>query len=374
MKIAIIGGGITGLTTALALQKLGMQSTVYEQSESITQIGAGIWLQPNAVKVLQWLGIKERMVEAGAELLKMEITDAGLKPFKQLKNEVVTDELGNQTIAIHRGHLQKILLEEFLKEGQVEFGKTYINHTVGEEGIQVNFSRGKTSTDLLLGTDGIHSSVRKTLFANTALRHANQICWRGISPCTLPEALLNKGKEAWGGGIRFGFSNISKDEVYWFAVAKNNPGHKNLDQKELQDLFKDFHPLVSELIGKAGYIHTAELSDLKRLDSWSVDQVCLMGDAAHATTPNMGQGACQGIEDAYYLGNLLAQHDDPTQAFNVFEKQRRKKVDYVVNNSWRFGQAAHSRMGKSFLKLILKVTPESVMSSQMNKLFAIDSF
>ena len=109
MKIGIIGGGISGLTTALALHKLGIQSVVYEQANELNEVGAGIWLQPNAIKVLDWLGIKDKIKALGIELNRMEITNTQLVPFKKIKNDIVQDEAGNKTIAIHRARLQKLL-------------------------------------------------------------------------------------------------------------------------------------------------------------------------------------------------------------------------------------------------------------------------
>ena len=109
MKIGIIGGGISGLTTALALHKWGIQSVVYEQANELNEVGAGIWLQPNAIKVLDWLGIKDKIKVQGIELNRMEITNTQLVPFKKIKHEIVQDEAGNKTIAIHRARLQQLL-------------------------------------------------------------------------------------------------------------------------------------------------------------------------------------------------------------------------------------------------------------------------
>lgn len=113
MKIAIIGGGITGLTTGLALHKLGVESTVYERAPKLSEIGAGVWLQPNAIKVYDWLGLKDQILEAGANLTKVEVTYPDLRPIKRMKKGVVEDEHGNQTVAVHRGKLQSILYEWF---------------------------------------------------------------------------------------------------------------------------------------------------------------------------------------------------------------------------------------------------------------------
>jgi len=374
MKIAIIGGGITGLTTALALHKLGIESTVYEQAETLSEIGAGIWLQPNAIKILDWLGIKDKMLEKGVELRRVDIAYPNLKPIKNFKNELLQDQYGNQTIAIHRGRLQQVLFDEFSRYGRIELGKKYTSQSTKNDKIQINFSGQHIEADMVLGTDGIHSQVRQHLFPDSEIRKTNQICWRGISKFRLPESLMYTGRECWGHKRRFGFSNISDDEVYWFAVqTMNNQLYKG-EIRYIKSLFKDFLPVVNEIIEHTGYVHKAQLADLKRLKTWHKGNACLLGDAAHATTPNMGQGACQGIEDAYYISNLLVQNNLSQETFKIFEQKRRTKVDYIVNNSWRFGKAAHNPIAQSMVKLMMKVTPETALTSQMRKLYDIEKF
>ena len=374
MKIAIIGGGITGLTTALALHKLGVKSTVYEQAETLNEIGAGIWLQPNAVKILTWLGIKDKILEKGVELKRVDIANSNLQPLKKIKTELVQDQYDNQIIAIHRGRLQQVLFDEFSRYGQIELGKKYTTQSTENNKIRINFSQQQTEADIILGADGIHSQVRQALFPDSEIRKTNQICWRGISKFKLPESLMYTGRECWGNKRRFGFSNISDDEVYWFAVqTMNNQLYKG-EVRHLKSLFKKFSPVVNEIIEHTGYIHKAQLADLKRLKTWYKSNTCLLGDAAHATTPNMGQGAGQGIEDAYYISNLLVQNNFSQDTFKIFEQKRRAKVDYIVNNSWQFGQAAHSPIAQPMIKLLMKAMPEKLLTTQMNKVFHVEDF
>ncbi|MEQ9299026.1 MAG: FAD-dependent monooxygenase [Cyclobacteriaceae bacterium] len=268
MKIGIIGGGITGLTTALALHKSGIPSVVFEQANDLNAVGAGIWLQPNAIKVLDWLGVKEEIKKQGKELNKLEITDNQLVPFKKIKSKVVQDEAGNRTIAIHRTRLHRILYEEVLKSNEVHLNRRYVNHSSDGDGINLQFENGGEKVDVLLGADGIDSSVRKALFPKSPVRNSGQVCWRGVSKMNLPDALKNLGQEAWGKQIRFGFSPIFDGEVYWFAVA--NAEHlikaDKLDRKEyIAGLFQDFSPVVTKLIAntESTNIHEATLHDFK---------------------------------------------------------------------------------------------------------------
>jgi 2-polyprenyl-6-methoxyphenol hydroxylase-like FAD-dependent oxidoreductase len=379
MKITIIGGGIAGLTTALALNKLGFQFEVYERAKQLNEVGAGIWMQPNAMKVLDWLGLGILVRESGTLLDQVDITNSQLVPFKKTGQQVVQDEKGNKIVAIHRSTLQKILFEALPKD-TVKLGYEFNSLDYSNNQLKISIGDKETVTDLLIGADGINSKVRDSIFSNTSKRFSGQTCWRGISEIGLPKDFQNSGIESWGRKIRFGFSQISENQVYWFAVVKaKQNGTDNIDsiKSELSQLYSSFHPLVLKIIDqtKAEKIIRNDISDLKRLDKWHKDKVVLVGDAAHATTPNMGQGAGQGIEDAYYLANILAGNNQIEQTLDLFESARREKVDYVVNNSWRLGQFAHSDFGQFIMKSIMKLTPEKVMKQQMNKLYSIkDTF
>lgn len=375
MKITIIGGGIAGLTTALALRKLGFEYELFERAKQLNEVGAGIWMQPNALKVLDWLGLGDLVRESGTLLNQVDITNAQLIPFKKTNQEVVQDEKGNKIVAIHRATLQKILFEAIPKEN-INFGYEFKSLEQKEHQVNISFGESAVLSDLVIGADGINSKVRESIFSNTSKRFSGQTCWRGISDIRLPNEFQNTGIESWGKKIRFGFSQVTENQVYWFAVSnasQNGTDNVNTLQTELKNRFSNFNPLVLNIIEntKAEKIIRNDISDLNRLEQWHKDKIVLVGDAAHATTPNMGQGAGQGMEDAYYLANILAKHNQLDQALNLFESNRREKVDYVVNNSWRFGQMAHSGFGQIVMKTIMKLTPDKVMKKQMNKLYSI---
>ncbi len=374
MDIAIIGGGIAGLTTALALNNVGISSTVYERSDQLNEVGAGIWLQPNALKVLNHLGLKEKILENAVQLDRVDITDSQLNSF-QKKNAIVQDDEGNKILSIHRAKLQQLLFEA-LPQNTVKLGYEIKSFTHTHPKIELEFDHTSINADYVLSADGINSKIRKQLFPQSALRHSGQTCWRGIAKIRLPKELSNLGREAWGYNVRFGFSQVSEDSVYWFAVAKAKPFQKDDQSKikgQLSEKFKKFHPIVNQIIDGTDEqkIIRGDLMDLRRLDKWHHQNIALIGDAAHATTPNMGQGAGQGIEDAYVMAKLFSQNQPSERIFENFEKLRREKVDYVVNNSWRFGKMAHSPFGRAILKTVMKITPPSVISNQLEKLYSL---
>jgi 2-polyprenyl-6-methoxyphenol hydroxylase-like FAD-dependent oxidoreductase len=375
MEIAIIGGGIAGLTAALALKKAGIQSTVYEQADQLNEVGAGIWLQPNALKVLNYLGLKEPILQNAIQLDRVDITNHQLKPF-QSGDRVVQDNEGNKIVSIHRAKLQKILVEA-LPDNSLKLGHELKSLTQKTSKVELEFEHTSVSADYVLAADGIHSKIRKQLFPQSALRHSGQTCWRGVAEITLPNQLQKVGREAWGNDVRFGFSQVSNESVYWFAVAKAKPFEEDDDKSSLKDClnkkFKDFHPIVNQIINSTDEqkIIRGDLMDLRRINQWHDHNICLIGDAAHATTPNMGQGAGQGIEDAYVIAKLFSKGGLSEKIFADFERLRREKVDYVVNNSWRFGKLAHSYFGRTIMKTIMKITPESVLNKQLEKLYSL---
>ncbi|SMG45792.1 2-polyprenyl-6-methoxyphenol hydroxylase [Marivirga sericea] len=374
MEIAIIGGGIAGLTAALALRKQGIKSVVYERAMQLNEIGAGIWLQPNALKVLDYLGVKDSILKDAVQLDRVDITNRQLNPF-QSGNGVVQDKKGNKIVSIHRGKLQKILVEA-LPNDALKLGHDLRSFTQSAGKVDLHFESISLKADYVLAADGINSRIRQALFPLSSLRHSGQTCWRGISAIQVPEELRNLGREAWGNKVRFGFSQVSDDLVYWFAVAEANAQvevDRAIVKKELNEKFKNFHPLVQQIISNtdAEKIIGGDILDLGRLDHWHMQNICLLGDAAHATTPNMGQGAGQGIEDAYVIAKLFSKLQPSEKIFEEFETLRRKKVDYVVNNSWRFGKMAHSSVGQFVMKLVMKMTPQFVVNKQLEQLYKL---
>jgi 2-polyprenyl-6-methoxyphenol hydroxylase-like FAD-dependent oxidoreductase len=326
------------------------------------------------LKVLNYLGLKEIVLKNSIELDRVDITDSQLHSFKIGEN-IVQDNEGNKIVSIHRAKLQQILFEA-IPQDSVRLGYDFQFLNKSSNKVEINFDTGKVEANYVLGTDGINSKIRKQLFPQSSLRHSGQTCWRGISNIQLPSELKKLGREAWGNKVRFGFSQISDDAVYWFAVAKAKPFEKDDVSKlknDLNEKFKDFHSVVNQIINhtEAEKIIRGDILDLRRLGKWHDQNVCLLGDAAHATTPNMGQGAGQGIEDAYVLAKLFASDQFIGDKFSKFEDLRRTKVDYVVNNSWRFGKIAHSGFGTVLMKSIMKLTPESVINRQMEKLYSL---
>lgn len=372
MNISIIGAGIGGLTTALALKKNNLPCTLYESAAAIKPVGAGIILANNAMQVYAYLGIDKAIRNAGNRVSKMNITTSRLSSLSEVDLTGYEQKYGQHNVAIHRGALQKILSDSLGME-HVQLGKRLEDVQQKGTGYTMLFDDGQhIDTSYLIGADGIHSKVRTALFGRHELRHSGQVCWRGICRFDLLPQYHHELNEAWGKGKRFGFVRINEQMVYWYALTNV---HMANEQADLTALFTDFHPVVGELINATPKesIFYAELSDLKPISTWSSGNACLIGDAAHATTPNLGQGACQAIEDAYVLGRLTEGKTDLSAAFSEYPVLRLPKAHHIVNTSWKIGKMAQleNTFQIGIRNLFMKMTPSFVMQKQMEKIFSL---
>ena len=377
MTYTIIGAGIGGLTTALAFEKRGVNYQLFEKSPKLSEVGAGIWLAPNALQVLEHLNVLDKVKSEGNSIDRITLGKADLSPLSDNYQAIVKNKFGYSTIAIHRAQLQKILLEKIPQE-KIFLGKGFQSFKKLNTGkIKIIFDdNSEAETDFLIGADGINSKIRNQLFPESSTRYSGQTCWRGIANIKLDKEFEHRGIELWGNQIRFGISKIAKDKVYWFAVVldkQNLKDESRLVQEKLLKMFNDFHPLVKKIIASSSRdkIIRNDINDLKPLESWHKGNICLIGDAGHATTPNMGQGGAQAIEDAYYLSKLI--ENNPNQnVFELFQQKRQKKVNTIVKQSWATGKMAHWRYGTNFRDFLLKNIPKNLLEKKMIDMYQIE--
>ena len=370
MNIAIIGAGIGGLTTALFLEKLGVPVQIFEQSSVIKPIGAGIILAHNAMQVFDELGLKESITNLGNPLTSINITTEKLEIIKKIDTQHFDKKFDANSVAIQRGVLQEFLINK-LQTNCLHLNKKVIDFKMGIKN-EVVFSDGDERTfDIVIAADGIHSIIRNKAFSKSIIRNPNQTCWRGISNTMLPMKFHTELNEMWGEGSRFGFVKISRDEVYWYALHSS---HKRLEKSDLLAHFEDYDPIVSNVISKTELdkMFQSEILDLKPIPSWFKNNVCLLGDAAHATTPNMGQGACQAIEDAHIISHYISKYD-PAIAFSKYESLRKAKADMIVDMSWRLGSISQIQnpFFRAFRNFAIRAIPRKYNIKQSEKIYQL---
>jgi 2-polyprenyl-6-methoxyphenol hydroxylase-like FAD-dependent oxidoreductase len=379
MQCAIIGGGIGGLTAAIALRAKGIDAQVYESAPALREIGAGIWMPANAMQVLHRLGLADEIRQAGVTLPRGEVHDAAAGALQVVEIGRIAERFGFGTVVIHRQRLHRILAAH-LPSGVVHTGRAFTSLSEERDGVRVRFADGgDLVVPIVVGADGLRSSVRDFVTPGARIRYSGQTSYRGVA--RVPgDRIEVTGRETWGAARRFGFSPVSADEVYWFAVldapegGSDEPGTRH---ERLRALFRDFPRPATELIDATddAAILRTDICDLRPIPTWHRGRVVLLGDAAHATTPNLGQGAAQAIEDAYVLaGRLGANPGDPEPAFREYQAIRRPKALRIVNSSWWLGKIAHTAnpAARAVRNTLLRLTPGRVSDRQFESIFRLD--
>ncbi|MBD1207823.1 MAG: FAD-dependent monooxygenase [Ignavibacteria bacterium] len=376
-KAVIIGGGIGGLTTAIALQQRGVDAHVYEAAPEIHAVGAGIWVAPNALTVFQRLGFLDEIISGGFNVTSSCISDTTGRMLQSFSpSEMSTSRL--PLVPIHRAVLQEHLIAQ-LKPNTLHLAKRCTGIEQHENGVTVQFEDGSTAMgDILIGADGIRSVVRTALFGATDYRYSGQTCWRGIVNFRMPEA--SAATEMWSTkpGVRLGYSHVNAEQVYFYATTCAPHGGNDTPgtiRQRLAELYSDFPLYLLEMLAAAdeSKIIRNDIWDFAPISSWHKGRVVLLGDAAHATTPNMGQGGCQAIEDAYALAEALSLETSLGAAFKHYETSRMKKAHFVVNTSYRIGKITNWGGTKAHLRnMAVSLAPKSAAKRQFNYLFNLE--
>ncbi len=379
-KGIIIGAGIGGLTTAIALMQKGIDVTIYEQSREIHEVGAGIWIAPNGMKVFNALGFSQDILNAGKILEKIILADSNGKEISTIDGDKVKARHKFSTVAIHRATLQRIL-SSHVPADKIILNKKFVSYQQTDNSVSATFEDGFIAeADFLINADGIKSNARLQIHGHLHLRYSGQTCWRFVSDFDLPETARGNMYEIWSNkkGLRIGYSGINNKQIYVYITNFAQPGGRDNAQTIVDDLLNvcnEFPPIVREMIlsTKGMGIIRNDLFDFKPLRTWTDRKMALIGDAAHATTPNLGQGACQAIEDAYVLAQKLSTYQDIETGLKSFEKTRIRKAAYITNTSWRFAQITNtSGFFKSLLMGILRMTPGSINYKQVDYIYSFD--
>lgn len=377
-KILIIGGGIGGLTTAIALQQKGFDAHVYESAAEVPVAGKGIWVPTNAMQIFERLGLSTAVVREGVSLEHIEVHDKNGGVLFRLDLGQVKMKHGHTIVSIHRAALHRVLVEH-IQPGTLHLAKGCTGLTQDDAGVTAQFKDGtQVEGDILVGADGIHSVIRQALFPEVVFRYSGQTCYRGIATMELPASLARTSWEVWGGQCRFGFSAIGPQEVYWFAprtAPAGSPEREGMLVEHLAECCAGFPAPIPAIIEHTplDQIIRTDLYDLSPLKSWCKGRVILLGDAAHAMTPNLGQGGAQAIEDAFLLAYKLSNGGSISQAFREYEHMRMPRVRRIVQTAWRYGQIAHirNRWVQRLRNLAMQSVPGWVNQKQVDWLYTL---
>ncbi|MCC6890638.1 MAG: FAD-dependent monooxygenase [Hyphomicrobiales bacterium] len=335
-RIAVIGGGIGGLTAAIALRRRGFEVIVYEQAEQLGEIGAGVQLSPNAMRVLIALGLDAAFEAAAFEPNRHVVRNwksGAIVSATQMKG-VFRAQYGAGYFGAHRADLHT-LLAQALPATCIALSARCTGISQSAEGVTVAFADGRSATaDAAVGADGIRSAVRESLFGPDAPRFTGHIVWRGLVPSArLPAGLIEPDMTAWFGpkGTVVHYYVRRGELVNWIAHFetdwRNESWSVESDWREAAQAFDGWHPTLAALFSRTERCYKWALYDRDPLPRWTQGRVTLLGDAAHPMLPYLAQGAGQAIEDGYVLADRLAQHrHDAPAALAAYEAARRPRT------------------------------------------------
>ena len=374
----VIGAGIGGLCTAIALKQIGLRVSIFEQALTIKAVGGGITLWPNALAVLDRLGLHNISQKGRLQNLTGGIRipkGAWLTSMSKVAPEII----GNFTVLfIHRTDLQQALMEE-IAASDIHLGARCTGVRSHNDRVTACFADGsETAADFLVGADGLNSIVRACIHGQQPPVYAGYTSWRGVAQL----AQLPATGETWGRGKRFGIVPLRGNSVYWFATCNAPEGSRSAigEKPHLLKLFRGWHTPIEDLIQatppKAILRH--DIYDRPSIIRWGRGAVTLLGDAAHPMTPNMGQGACQAMEDALALAECLQATTKTTtipEALRNYEKRRAGKTAWYMRRSRTLGRIAQLENPWATLirNLVIKFTPANLQARRLATSMYIDN-
>ncbi|TIX43735.1 MAG: monooxygenase, partial [Mesorhizobium sp.] len=308
MRAVIIGAGIAGLAVAKGLRLLGWETEIYEQASELKPLGAGLSLSANALRALRVLGLYETVVAEAQPIHRLDLLDDEGQVLQSTDFQRFSQRYGHLSMAVlHRGDLHRALLTE-LPRSIIRTDMECVDARQVGDKIVLHFADGEiVESELVLACDGIHSAVRRALFPESREHFARYACWRAISP-GLPQGMdPARLTESWGAGKRIGLAAIPGERVYWFgccgAERLHDPKLAQADLAGVKAMFSGFHDPVPEVLDRtpADSLIWTDILDLDPMPSFTRGNAVLLGDAAHAVTPDLGQGAGLAMEDAAVL-------------------------------------------------------------------------
>jgi salicylate hydroxylase len=337
--ILIAGGGIGGIATALCLRARGIPFGLFEQAESFREVGAGIQLSANVMRLFMKLGL-------GPALAKVAVMPRGLEVRSwQSGMRILWTPLGYEAerhfdapyYHAHRADILAVLIEALGNE-HVHLGCKVTRVSQDALGASLHLEDGSVHTgEIVVGADGIHSAIRDQLFGQGVPRYSGNIAWRGTMPANAVKDLKLDflSSNWWGPGRSFVHYYISAGHTHnWIGVGRSDvPSRESWSatgavDEALAD-YAGWHPQVLAVIRATTKLFRMALYDREPLATWHVGRVVLLGDAAHAMLPYHAQGAAQSVEDAYVLAGCIAAVRDPVTAIERYEQLRKERAEWV---------------------------------------------
>jgi len=350
----IAGGGIGGITAALCLAARGLQVDVLEQAPGLGEIGAGIQLSPNCTRVLHALGLEDalRAVAFLPERTEMRHWRSGRTLAVTPLGQAALERFGTPYYHVHRADLMRVLADAAGREAHIRIhtDTRVESFSATDVGVRVRTTRADLDGTLLIGADGIHSTVRTALFGAESPRFTGTVAWRALVPTgRLPAGMIRPAATAWWGpGKHFVHYYVRRGELVNCVCVVEKPGWaveswtERGEHAELAADFAGWHPTIRTLIEHMdpSACYKWALFDRPPMPRWSRGRVTLLGDACHPTLPFMAQGAAMAIEDGAVLAGCLG-GGNVAASLDRYERVRRPRTARIQAGSRRNAKVFH---------------------------------
>lgn len=343
MKALIIGGGICGLTAAAALSKIGLDVLLFEKSSELREVGAGLTLWSNGVSALSNIDLAESAVQHGQIVQCFEFMTERGRRLGSIDLNRFNSFVGYPSVSIHRMKLMQVLRQK-LDSAILRLEHELESIAQTESNVTVKFKNGaEEKGDIAIACDGFSSLIRKTIVGAESPVYSGYTCWRGVTNCSpglLPEGAVFHYS---GKGVQLGLLDVGDHTACWYATAnlcsgiKDNAAERKAETAKRFSTFPEPVKAILHATPESAYLKN-DIFDRNPIKKWHEGRILLMGDAAHPTTPNLGQGACQAIEDAITLAGLLKAKHEFRRVFEEFEFKRQERTRRIVLASRHIGQ------------------------------------
>ncbi|GAA2724715.1 FAD-dependent monooxygenase [Cellulomonas aerilata] len=371
----VVGAGLGGLAAAVALRRVGWAVTVLERADSFGEVGAGITLMSNGLRCLDAIGLGEVVRHGGRPQGPGGIRTPSGRWLSHLDGAVVESQLGTAAVGLHRAHLHHVL-RSALPDEAVVTGATPEEVVDDGAGASVRYRRsGRSRTlpaDLVVGADGVDSWVRAQRWPGARRPvYDGSTAWRAVTEA--PPGDEPEFSQTWGPAQEFGYLPLSDGRLYWYAAATAPEGQREADElAEVRRRFASWHDPVPALLAGTppAAVLRHDIYRLPPLDTYVRGRVALLGDAAHAMTPHLGQGGNQALEDAVVLAAAVSTEPDVDAALAGYDRQRRPRTQAVSRAAmWtgRFGQGLGSPGAVALRNAAVAVVPARLALRSMTR-------
>ena len=356
MRVLIAGGGIGGLTAAVALQRLGHDVLVFEQAGVLDEVGAGIQVSPNGVKVLKALGVAARVSRDAfrPKALEMRMGRSGRRLFDIPLRKAAINRWGADYLHVHRADMVDALKEVLLERqpGSIHLGCKAASYSQDDTGVRLQLQSGDVfEGDVLVGADGIHSVIRAQMLGPDAPRYTGMTAWRAVAPvASLGNHAPPPTASVWVGSRRHAVTYLlrggSLANLVGVVERKEQLVESWTAEGSREDALRDFqgwNSAVTTILEKADVLHRWALYDRDELPRWCDGRVTLLGDACHPMLPFLAQGAVMAIEDAYVLAQHLSGEATPETALKAYESARKPRTSRVQAGARANARLFHRR-------------------------------